>query len=137
MKPLGVFKHIFCYVTLGLLCGWYYVLLVLFPVLIYYSILGSLIAKIILSLLIILSISPLNHKHSKTLVNSFLFKWWGEYFDFSHDYWSANGDAKAIKALNKEQRYMLLEFPHGIMPMGMYINFNNSIMIMHHICYYI
>lgn len=47
--------------------------------------------------------------------NSFVFRWWGEYFDFSFEYWSSDGKPKVI---TKGQRYMFLEFPHGIIPMG-------------------
>jgi hypothetical protein len=108
MKPMGFFQHAFAYVTLGLLCGWYYFLLILLPVLIYVSIKGSYIAVFILASLITLSFTPLTHEPWEPFMYSWLFKVWREYFDFSYDC-----DTIQHGRLKVEERYMFFEFPHG------------------------
>jgi hypothetical protein len=108
MKPMGFFQHAFAYVTLGLLCGWYYFLLILLPVLIYVSIKGSYIAGFILASLITLSFTPLTHEPWEPFMYSWLFKVWREYFDFSYDC-----DTIQHGRLKVEERYMFFEFPHG------------------------
>jgi hypothetical protein len=66
VKPLGIIKHVFCFITLGLLVGWYFFLLFLIPFLVYlvYSF-RSVVAGSILALLFALTIVPLKHVHNK------------------------------------------------------------------------
>ena len=62
MKELGLLKHIFCYITLGLLCGWYFVLLITVPLLTYFAYLGSRFSQLMLTILTILTYMPISHK---------------------------------------------------------------------------
>lgn len=117
MKPMGYFNHIFAYVTLGLLCGWYYFLLLLFPTLIYLSYRGSYIAFSILGAFFVLSVTPLTHEPWEPFMYSWLFKVWREYFDFSYDCESVqHGIMKA------NEKYIFFEFPHGVFPMGQFLS---------------
>lgn len=108
MKPMGFFRHFFAYVTLGLLCGWYYFLLLLFPTLIYLICKGSLVAGAVLLAFVILSITPLTHEPWEPFMYSWLFRVWRDYFDFSYDC-----DTIQHGRLRVDQRYMFFEFPHG------------------------
>lgn len=114
MKPLGLLKHIFCYVTLGLLCGWYFFILLIVPILSYFAFYGSWIARGILTILFILTVIPLNHEPYIPLMKSFLFKYWCEYFEVTYDNTTISGE----NALKKGEKYLFLEMPHGIFPMG-------------------
>jgi hypothetical protein len=113
MKPMGYFNHTFCYVTLGLLCGWYYFLLLLFPTLIYLSYEGSYIAISVLVIFFLLTVTPLKHEPVEWFMYSWLFKVWREYFDFSYDC-----DSCQHGRMKVAEKYMFFEFPHGIFPMG-------------------
>lgn len=108
LKPMGFFNHIFAATTLGLLCGWYYFLLLLYPTLIYLSYNGSYIAVSFLVVFIILSITPLKHEPWEPFMYSWIFKVWRDYFDFSYD-------CETIQhgRLKVDERYMFFEFPHG------------------------
>lgn len=108
MKPMRFFSHVFAYVTLGLLCGWYYFLLLLFPTLIYLICRGSLVAGAVLLAFVILSITPLTHEPWEPFMYSWIFKVWRDYFDFSYDC-----DTIQHGRLRVDQRYMFFEFPHG------------------------
>ena len=108
MKPIGLLNHIFAATTLGLLCGWYYFLLILYPTLIYLSYKGSYIAVTILAMFVILSITPLKHEPWKPFMYSWLFKVWRDYFDFSYDC-----DTIQHGRLKVDERYIFFEFPHG------------------------
>lgn len=114
MKPLGFFKHVFCYVTLGLLCGWYFFILLLVPVLSFFAFYGSWIARGILTVLAILTVVPLNHEPWVPFMKSWIFKWWCEYFEITYDNTTITGE----NALKPGEKYLFLEMPHGIFPMG-------------------
>ena len=115
MRPMNVLSELFCVITLGLLVGWYYLLLLALPVLFYLSLRGNLIAIAIQVLLATLSILPLSYKPWKAFMNSWIFRLWREYFDFQYD-------TSHSKFNFKEKKYMILEFPHGIFPMGQFIS---------------
>jgi len=114
MKPLGFMKHLFCYITLGLLCGWYFFILLIVPLLSYLAFYGSWIARGILTALIILTVLPLDHEPKISFIKSFLFKYWCEYFEVTYDNTTISGE----NALKQGEKYLFLEFPHGIFPMG-------------------
>ena len=80
---MGFFRYIFASITLGLLCGWYYFLLILFPTLIYLSCQGSSIAASIFAVFILLSVTPLTYEPWEPFMYSWIFKLWRDYFDFS------------------------------------------------------
>lgn len=115
MKRLSFFEHTIAYVTLGLLCGWYYLLLFVLPILFYSSVVyRSVLAIATLATLIILSIIPLSHDPWPFFMNCWLFRVWCAYFDVTSDAASAK--------LQKDQKYMFFEFPHGIFPMGQFLS---------------
>lgn len=108
LKPMGLLKHVFAYVTLGLLCGWYYFLLVLLPTLLFLAYRGSYIAGFILASFIALTVTPLTHEPWEPFMYCWMFKVWREYFDFSYDC-----DTIQHGLLKVDERYMFFEFPHG------------------------
>lgn len=112
---MNVVSEAFCAVTLGLLVGWYYILLLSWPVLLYLAYRGSSIAVALIIALITLSLIPLSHKPWKAFMNSWIFALWREYFDFSYDVSRTHFNFA-------EKKYMFLEFPHGIFPMGQFLS---------------
>ena len=113
----NIFEHIFAEVTLGLLCGWYYFLIFLiYPALLYYIFIEkSIIAGSITALLITLSLIPLQHQPWKGFMNSWIFRIWCDYFDYTTD-------VSACAPLKKDRKYMFCEFPHGVFPMGEFLS---------------
>jgi hypothetical protein len=116
MKPMSFIRHAFAYVTLGLLCGWYYFLMILYPILIFLAFHGSYIAAAIFGGVLVLTFVPLPEKHSEAVMFSFVFDIWREYFDFTYDISTIRGKLDANK------RYMFFELPHGIFPMGQFLS---------------
>jgi hypothetical protein len=116
MKPMNFFAHAVAYVKLGLLTGWYYFLLILFPTLIILSFYGSYTAMATLGAFVYLSISPLKHEPWEAFMYSWIFKIWRDYFDYSYDISSAEGKLK------DDEKYIYFEFPHGIFPMGQFLS---------------
>jgi len=108
-------EHIIAYVTLGLLCGWYYFLLILYPLLLYFSYKGSYIALSIFVSFLVLTVYPLKYYPYEPFMYCYLFKIWRDYFGITFDK-SLTGD------INDGQRYMFFEFPHGIFPMGQFLS---------------
>jgi hypothetical protein len=62
MKELGIIQHIFCYITLGLLCGWYFFLIIITPLLLYFSYCGNIISIVITISLVVATIIPLKYE---------------------------------------------------------------------------
>lgn len=113
--PFG--RHLFAYITLGLLCGWYYFLLVLLPTLCFFAIFfRSMLALFVLVALIVLSVYPLNHKPWIGFMNCWIFDVWREYFDFT-----ANASTLDNQFL-PGRKLMFFEFPHGVFPMGQFLS---------------
>lgn len=109
-------EHIIATVTLGLLCGWYFFLLLfLYPVLIYYIFMHrSLIAGTLMVLFITLSVIPLKHKPWEAFMYSGWFRICRNYFGFTYDVSSV--------AMKDGQKYLYCEFPHAIFPMGQFLS---------------
>lgn len=116
MSPMPLWKHAFAYVTLGLLCGWYYFLLILYPVLLFLAFRGSYIAAVIFVTFIILSVTPIKHKAWDAFMYCWMWTVWREYFDMTMDIETIKGNLK------KDSRYVFFEFPHGIFPMGQFLS---------------
>lgn len=113
MKEMDFLSHAFAYVTLGLICGWYYFLLILLPILLFCAVKGSLIALVVLITLIALTFAPLKHEPWLDFMFSWVFRTWCQYFDFSY--------TKPPDFIEGE-KYMFFEYPHGIFPMGPFIS---------------
>ena len=108
-------ENILAMVTLGLLCGWYFVLLLfVYPLVIfwifYYK---SITAASIMALFILLAVIPLDHKPKKWFTSCFIWRIWQNYFDFSIDCSNCS--------LEDGKRYLFLDFPHGIFPMAQFL----------------
>lgn len=116
MKPMAWWRHAIAYVTLGLLCGWYYLLMILYPILAFLIFRGSIVAGLILGSFLVLTFIPLPKSHWDEFMYGFFFDVWREYFDFEIDITTIKGK------MPKDQRFMFFEFPHGIFPMGQFIS---------------
>lgn len=116
MPPMKWYRHLFAYVTLGLLCGWYYFVLLLYPVLIILAIRGSYLAGTIFALFLALTFVPLKFEHWDGFIYSFVFDIWREYFDFSIDVTAFH------KHYDEKERYIFFETPHGIFPLGQIVS---------------
>ena len=116
MKPMAWHRHAIAYVTLGLLSGWYYFLIILYPVLIVAILRGSLIAGAILAFFIFLTVIPLPKSHWNAFMYGYLFEVWREYFQFEFDMSAVQGK------LTDDKKFMFFEYPHGIFPMGQFVS---------------
>ncbi len=116
MKPMARWKHAIAYITLGLLCGWYYFIILLYPTLIFSAFQGSYLAGSIFAIFIALTISPLKFKPWQPFLNTRIWAIWREYFDFTFD------DETLKKNFKHEQKYFFFEFPHGVFPMGQFVS---------------
>jgi hypothetical protein len=114
MKRLSPLKHLFAYITLGLLVGWYFVMLLVYPLLIYFMVKGSIFAGTIFALLITLSLIPLPTKPWLSFQYCWIWEVWRDYFDFSFD-------NSSLANIDNSKKHMVFEFPHGIFPMGQFI----------------
>jgi hypothetical protein len=137
MKPMPTWKYIIACITLGLLCGWYYFIFLLYPTLIYliYS-RSSVIAGSILVLFLTLTYWPLKFKHWEAFMYSYIWEIWRDYFEFSYDSETVdaifrnsqsktdddNSDNSKDHVFTKDQNYIFFEFPHGVFPMGQFIS---------------
>jgi hypothetical protein len=74
MTDMPLWEHIFAYITLGLLCGWYHFLISLNLTLLYFTIRGSYTAGAVILVFIILSILPLRHEPWNAFMNSWIFR---------------------------------------------------------------
>lgn len=121
LPPLSLFKHVFCMCTLGLLCGWYYFLLFLFPFLLIGAFTTSIpyvqiVSISIVSFLVILSIIPIKHEPWTYFMYSWIFRWWREYFDYTVDCSTIHNK------LPPEEKFIFFEFVHGVFPMGQFLS---------------
>jgi len=119
---MPLWKHAFAYVTLGLLCGWYQFILILYPTLIGLTIMGYHIAGAILLVFLILQFIPLKYEVWEDFMYCWIWGVWREYFDFQGD-WSTLTEHMAVKKKAGETpKYVFFEFPHGIFPMGQFLS---------------
>lgn len=120
ISKMPFFKEFFCMITLGLISGGLYmILLIATPILVYSSFAyTSYTSMLTLILIVLISVVPLDHTPRNWLINSKIFQWWCDYFDFQVDCTSIQGK----NALDKDKNYMFLEFPHGVFPMGQFLS---------------
>jgi diacylglycerol O-acyltransferase 2, plant len=116
MKPMALWKHVIAYITLGLLCGWYYFLMVLYPLLFYGIYHKSYLAGAILALLVTLTFTRLDHKPWKAFQYCWIWGIWKEYFDFTFDVQTLTSH------YDPKNRYFFFEYPHGVFPMGQFLS---------------
>lgn len=122
IKPLPLWKHAFAYVTLGLLCGWYYFMLILFPILLILAVRGSYIATAALLTLIVLAVIPLKFKTWEGFMYCWIWDIWRDYFDFTGDWETVTALQEKDKKAGKKSKMVFFEFPHGIFPMGQFLS---------------
>lgn len=125
MKPMPLWKEVYAAVTLGLLVGWYFVLILcICPSLLYFSLYsttsgGPLLlntCRVGIAILVILTVSPLDpSKEWEGFMYGFTFKTWCEYFEFSKD-------VTSLAAKRPGKKHLYFEFPHGIFPMGQFMS---------------
>lgn len=116
LPPMAFHRHLIAYVTLGLLCGWYYIICLLYPTLIFLALRGSVLAGTVLALFVALTMIPLKSEPWEAFTKSCLFDIWKEYFAYTYD------DSAIKGKLDDNKRYMFLEFPHGIFPMAQFVS---------------
>jgi 2-acylglycerol O-acyltransferase 2 len=113
MPPMALWKEIIAWITLGLFCGWYYIVvylyMILIPLIIFYR---SYTAGTIFAIFITLTYIPLRFEQSEWFINLYIWEIWKEYFDFSYDC------KTFVNKLSDEKRYIFFEFPHAVFPMG-------------------
>eukprot|EP01031_Cornospumella_fuschlensis_P040686 gene40686-49608_t len=116
LKTMPLWKHAIAYVTLGLLCGWYYFIMLLYPTLLILMHRGSYIAGAIFVLFITLTFTPLDYKCWTAFQYSYIWSIWRDYFNFTYDADNVMGKFK------KGERYFFFEFPHGVFPMAQFLS---------------
>mmetsp|Transcript_36053 Transcript_36053/g.36740 ORF Transcript_36053/g.36740 Transcript_36053/m.36740 type:complete len:324 (+) Transcript_36053:127-1098(+) len=121
MTPLTLFEHVFCYITLGLLCGWYHFIFITTPILLYFAYYGSIIARLLIAIALIFSKTPLTHKPWLLFTRSWIFRVWIKYFDMKFETDLKLHENKEEKGKQKE-KYICFEFPHGVFPMGQFLS---------------
>ena len=127
MKAMTIPRQIFAMISLGLLCGWYYFILILYPFLLYTSIFSTSFNIRIISIItfvtfIVLSVIPIKFpQYSNEFLYSWIFEIWCEYFDFTLDHSKLEADHK-LHEHDTNIKYMFVEFPHGIFPMGQFLS---------------
>jgi 2-acylglycerol O-acyltransferase 2 len=118
MKPMNPLSYVFAFITLGFLTGWYYFLLFLFlPLLVIFTFRGSFSSGMILGYLIYLTFVPISHKVWPEFLDSWLFKVWRDWFDFSMDI-----DTISDGKTKKDEKYIFCDMPHGTFPMGPFLS---------------
>lgn len=113
---IGIVKHIFAYITLGLLCGWYYFLLLFTPFLLYGISIQSYFAIFLFFIFLIISILPLSYEPWEAFMYSWIFTYWRDYFGVTYD------NSLLLSGLDMNKKYIFFEFPHGIFPMGQFLS---------------
>jgi hypothetical protein len=115
LPELGLFEHLFCIITLFLISGGlYHLLMIGFPVLLYYIFFQrSYIAGTILAIIIGAGVAPLDHRPSPAFLKMWCWRAWRRYFGITYDVSSVD--------LSKGM-HTFYEFPHGIFPMGQFIS---------------
>ena len=116
MPQMAIHRHIVAYVSLGLLCGWYYIICFAYPILIVLMLRGSAIAGTIFATCIALTLIPLKYEPWEAFMKSFVFDIWKEYFGYTYN------DSAIKGKLDHKNKYMFLEFPHGIFPVAQFVS---------------
>ena len=125
LKPMSFFREFAACFTLMLLCGSYYILLILFPVLIYFSFTTTSYSCILALLyLVYKTFSKLDFTPQVDFWRThWIWSLWNEYFDFTFDCSSCNKLLTNEKQIeNPNKKYIFFEFPHGVFPMGQLIS---------------
>lgn len=124
MKPMSFVRHAIAYITLGLLCGWYYFLLLLLTVLVSLLVLCPqhyvrALCAITLLAFVVWTFLPIEFpQRADWFINHWIFGVWHEYFGFTTECSKFTAHHK----LHPEAKYMFAEFPHGIFPMGQFLS---------------
>ena len=110
------YEELFCILSLGFLAGGcYYFYLIFCPLLIYLSLRYHSPAAILISILLItLAYSKLEFSPNKRFLTSWIFRLWREYFKFEYD-------MTRSKFEFKDRKYVFLQFPHGVSPIGQFL----------------
>lgn len=117
MSKLTLMEHVIAYLTLGMLCGIYQLVLVLYPLLVFFMVrYRSIPAGVLFAGLLAITVVPISHKPQFWFLKSRIWKLWLAYFDFTMDVSSIKGKLK------KSEKYLFWEAPHGIWPIGQFLS---------------
>jgi hypothetical protein len=109
MPKMSLKNEIIACLSLGLLCGWYFLfILVIVPSLVYgcfCSFYVKVISGIFITILISLSFTKLKYKPYDALIQSSLFTIWREYFDYQVDISRISGK----NAIDPNKKYLFAE----------------------------
>ncbi|KAG8466848.1 hypothetical protein KFE25_008227 [Diacronema lutheri] len=113
----GFVSDVFAAVTLGLIAGWYYILVCLFPILAYAACVHrSASAAVALAMLVADACLP--YAPPALAPNAFGRSWvfdaWRAYFGW---------EMVVEQPLDPSQRYLLAEFPHALYPIGQLLSY--------------
>lgn len=112
IKPMTFTREVTAMITLGFFCGIYYIVLILFPLLTYLTIRGSIVGATLLVLLLTITFIPLKHKYWEPFMRCSFWDIWVEYCCFTFDCSNLTGKIK------EDERFIFFDMPHGIMPIG-------------------
>jgi len=114
MPPMTVAEETLAMVSLGLLCGLPYMLVIFAPLLLIVAlVMQSKLAGLMFAALVVASIWPIDHKPNLKFMRSYWFALWRKYLDYS---WHCT-----VK-LEKGQKHVFLEFPHGVVPVAQIVS---------------
>ncbi|KAG5191032.1 mono-or diacylglycerol acyltransferase type 2 [Tribonema minus] len=108
-KP-GFFETCLAMLTLGLVCGWFYMILLLEAALVIHAVACQCVwSGSIAALLLASCWFPLDNRYPwEAFIHGPLFKLWRRYFDWS---------CEVHEQLDPSRRYMFAEMPHGVIPL--------------------
>ena len=105
--PMSLGSQLYATIVLGLLCGWYFLILILVPALTYLTyVYGSFTTGTLLAGLFAMTVAPLDHTPDPSFMYS---SWWKPL----RDYFSFETDVSSMRFEDK-RKYMFMEFPHGV-----------------------
>lgn len=113
----GIISDIFAAMTLGLIAGWYYILVALFPILAYAALVyRSALAALVLAVLVVDAVMPysLPGLAPNGFTRSWVFEAWRAYFGW---------ETVMEEPFDPAEKYVLAEFPHALYPVGQLLSY--------------
>ena len=122
MPRMSLINHVLAVLSLGILCGWYFIfILVIVPLLCYgcfCSFYIKIVSGMLITVLVTFSVTPLSYKPLPWFYKSSLFAIWRDYFDYKTDLTAITED----KTFDHDAKYLFAEFPHGSFPLAQIIS---------------
>jgi hypothetical protein len=121
LPKMSLLSELYAMVSLGLICGWYFFILILVPILIYFIVYDNGIAHNICTFIFVflgtLTVLPLDHTPNTAFMYARFWKPWRDYFGYTYDIESVD-----YEAMKNGKRFIFFEFPHAIFPMGQFLS---------------